>query len=145
MQLEQLENGSLAPTFGATVVSPATQNNEAVQLGQVANMAPIFVGQTVSAPAASTSYTNTTTFTAPSAGWILPIAALNLGGTPGNPTQEITVNGTKTRNGDSITSLGSAVSVAAGSSNTVQQIATTGSTAPSTFGMELEVIFIPNP
>ena len=134
-----------ARTFGQAIVAPATQNNAAVQLGQVANMAPIFVGQTVSAPAASTSYTSTTTFTAPSAGWILPIASLNLSGTPGNPTQEITVNGTKSRYGDSIVSLGTAVLVAAGSSNTVQQIATTGSTAPSAFGMELEVIFIPNP
>lgn len=149
-------NGSIRGTWanGDTLVDAGTltllniqgmSNTFAAYSYQVANMAPIFVGQTVSAPAASTSYTNTTTFTAPSAGWIMPIAALNLGGTPGNPTQEITVNGTSDRNGDSIVSLGTPILVASGSSNTVDQIATTGSTAPAPFGMELSVIFIPNP
>ena len=152
----EVTNGSIRGTWanGEALVNAGTltllniqgmSNTFAAYSYQVANMAPIFVGQNVSAPAASTSYTNTTTFTAPSAGWILPIAALNLGGTTGNPTQEITVNGTANRAGDSIVSLGTAILVAAGSSNTVQQIATTGSTAPSAFGMELEVIFIPNP
>ena len=55
-----------ATTFGQTVVAPATANNEAVQLGQVANVAPL---SAFASNASATSVAVTTgTLTAPSNG-----------------------------------------------------------------------------
>ena len=57
-----------AQTFGGTVVAPATANNEAVNLGQVANVAPVGA----SASADNTTVTATTpTFVAPCNGNLL--------------------------------------------------------------------------
>lgn len=61
--LGQLTNGSLSPTFGKTVVAPATQNTAAVQLGQFQG----YGGNSATSSSAD-SITTSYSFTAPSAG-----------------------------------------------------------------------------
>ena len=59
-----------ARTFGQEVVAPATQNNAAVQLGQVINGTPA-IGSTASSTSATSVTATTATFTAPCNGWAI--------------------------------------------------------------------------
>jgi hypothetical protein len=134
-----------ARTFGQEVVAPATQNNAAVQLGQVLEVAPVYSALSVGTPAASTTYTNSTSLTAPCDGFVVYVCSLNsLSNGPGVLSQFVYFNGTETHAGDSTASVQTA-SVTSGEAVTIEQSVTTGSTAPSEFNLQTIIFFIPNP
>jgi hypothetical protein len=101
--LGQLTNGSISPTFGTTVVSNASANNEAVALGQVLAVSPAY-NQHDFTPASGGTYTISNSFTAPCNGYILAASTINLGNgsQPVSCTNSISINGTKYGTDDTI-------------------------------------------
>lgn len=143
-----------AKTFGPTIVAPATASNQAVALGQVANVAPIQIF-TLGGTTANTTYSNTVSFTAPCAGYVLICCFFgnNDGSTTlGDITQGLLVNGTSvlpTETAGSNTGwLDAGISglIAAGTAITAVAQYTVGATALSV-GIAFRgfVQFIPSP
>lgn len=141
-------------TFGQTVVAPATAPNQAVALGQVANVAPIQIF-TVGGTTANTTYSNTVSFTAPCAGYVLICCFFgnNDGSTTlGDITQGLLVNGTSVlpveTAGNNTGWLDAGISglIAAGTAITAVAQYTVGATALSV-GIAFRgfVQFIPSP
>ena len=140
-----LSNAGQLTIQGEAIVAPATQNNAAVQLGQVLEVAPSYNGLAINTPAASTTYNNTVTVTAPTNGFIFYMAVLNsLTNAAGVLLQNVTFNGVLDHSDDSNASVAQH-SVTSGEVITVKQSVTTGSTAPTQFNMQLLAVFIPNP
>ena len=139
-----------ARTFGQTVVAPATQNNAAVQLGQVVSVAPEYHQQDYT-PASGDTYTISNSFTAPCNGFILAASTINNGAQaqPVAGTNAVSINGTTYGQDDTenpMTNWGAAA-VTAGTACTVTSTYTAGSST-STFGSMSQTvmsIFIPNP
>lgn len=145
-------NGTQTPINIA--VSPATAPNQAVALGQVANVAPIQIF-TLGGTTANTTYSNTVSFTAPCAGYVLICCFFgnNDGSTTlGDITQGLLVNGTSvlpTETAGSNTGwLDAGISglIAAGTAITAVAQYTVGATALSV-GIAFRgfVQFIPSP
>ena len=139
-----------AQTFGGTVVAPATANNEAVQLGQVLNVAP----QTITlngGTTASTTYGQTLTFSVPCAGWLIMDATFsnNTTGTAlSDATLELLFDGA-TNLSDSVTSNFWAMhgfqAVTAGSHTATAQYTVGSATLADGIDIRGIVFFIPNP
>jgi hypothetical protein len=149
LSLSQLTNGSISPTFGTTVVSNASANNEAVALGQVLTVSPAYRQQKYT-PASGDTYTISNSFTAPCNGYILAASTINVGGTqPVACTNSISINGTNYGEDittDPMTNWGTAA-VSSGTACTVTSTYTAGSSS-STFQATSQTvmsIFIPNP
>ena len=137
-----------ARTFGQTVVAPATQNNAAVQLGQVLNVEPQI--SNVAGSATDTVYdTPTLSFTAPCAGFAVARFTL-IQGTSLNDFSStgfgLFVNGSEYNNMEGLpnASYSITISVAAGESVSAYSQCTTPSTV-SPFNMQCELMFLPNP
>ena len=141
-----------ARTFGQTIVAPATQNNAAVQLGQVLSVATQQNQTNVGSPAASTTYSVSNTFTAPCAGFVLAIGAAAIGGVLSTSTQlfyATYINGVEGSSDDTPLPVNpefAVASVTAGESVTCEFEVTTNSTAPGvSMSLHIANIFIPNP
>ena len=140
-----------ARTFGQTVVAPATQNNAAVQLGQVQQTSPAHGVTSVSSPAVSTTYTASVSITAPAAGYLSVFGRAYCDGVLNGNSITLSVNGTSV--GDDTTDASSTtimeqnfVAVTAGTAYTVETSYATGSTAPSgSMTIYVDAVFLPNP
>ena len=138
-----------ARTFGQEVVAPATQNNAAVQLGQVLATSPLYNGQGFT-PASGDSYTISNSFTAPCNGYILAASTINESGEePAAGTNTISINGTAYGTDSTVwpmTDWGAAA-VSAGTACTVTSTYTAGSSTGTFVAVSQTVmsIFIPNP
>ena len=141
-----------ARTFGQTVVAPATQNNAAVQLGQVLSTAPQLKTTAVTVPGASETYEISNTFTAPCDGYVLAIGNLAISGALANGayiSYQTLINGV-VGSGDNnpwpINPEFAVASVASGDSVSCAFEATTNATAPGeAITLHIANIFIPNP
>ena len=138
-----------AKTFGQEVVAPATQNNAAVQLGQVLSVTPQYHQQGYT-PVSGDTYTISSSFTAPCNGFILAASTINVSGTqPVACTNTISINGTAYGSdaiGSSMIDWGTAA-VSAGNACTVTSTYTAGSSTGTFVPTSQTVmsIFIPNP
>jgi hypothetical protein len=139
-----------AKTFGQEVVAPATQNNAAVQLGQVLATTPQYAQQGFT-PASGDTYTISVSFTAPSNGFIVGIATQNNGQDPQPAAieQTLSINGTNYGSDGTTVSKSNygAASVSAGTACTVTNTLVVG-TSTGTFqalSQTVVAIFIPNP
>ena len=131
---------------GGTITVPnATANDEAVALGQF--LGPMENGNLLGSLAASTTYTKSVSFTAPSAGYVWGQARLILAGTSASDIAlSAIINGTTVGEDDTPLPMTEAgvTSVAAGASVTVTAQAVTGSTSPGVAGsLYVDAIFIP--
>ena len=141
-----------ARTFGQEVVAPATQNNAAVQLGQVLSVAPQQSTLGIGTPAASTTYTVSNTFTAPCAGYVLAMGNMAIAGTLASGADidyAVYINGVRGSSDNNpwpLNTEAAVASVTAGESVTCEFEATTNSTAPGvSTSLHIANIFIPNP
>ena len=66
-----LNDGGNGTFTGTVTASPATTSGQVVTLGQVSNIAPQTINYSSGGVAASTTYGQTFTFTAPSNGWVM--------------------------------------------------------------------------
>lgn len=131
---------------GPVTIPNATANNQPVALGQF--LGPMENGAQITGTlAASTTYTESVSFTAPSAGYVWGQARLILSGVSASGIKvEAIINGTVV--GSDTASLpmteAGVISVAAGASVTVTAQAVTGSTAPGVdASLYVDAIFIP--
>ena len=155
VQLGQLTNGSLSPSFdtgsfsGTVAGAAATSNGDLVQLSQVLNKQPAYASTSVATPAASTSYSSTTSFTAPTAGYVIPISVAVAGnGVAGSIEQSgtagiITVGPVGLS--DSATIIGTGIGIGAGEAISVTTTYTTGSTAQTDLFLSASLLFLPAP
>ena len=139
-----------ARTFGQEVVAPATQNNAAVQLGQVLATTPQYA-QHDFVPVSGDTYTISVSFTAPSNGFIVGIATQNNSSDP-QPVgiaQTLSINGTNYGTDNTIASKTDygVASVTAGTACTVTSTIVVGTSTGTFQGLSQIVvaIFIPNP
>ncbi|NDV77133.1 hypothetical protein [Burkholderia cenocepacia] len=112
-------------------------------------VAPVFNSTSINVPAASTTYTTTVTFTAPSNGSVVATGSVNVAGTSASVLNgALLINGANT-SGDSTISSQSHMGCApilAGQTVTVTMQMTTQSTAPGVaIGMHVQAMFVPNP
>ncbi|AIO23697.1 hypothetical protein CEQ23_22295 [Burkholderia cepacia] len=112
-------------------------------------VAPAYNGTSINAPAASTTYTTTVTFTAPSNGIVVATGSVNVSGTSASVLNgALLINGTNTSNDSTISSqshMGCAP-ILAGQTVTVTLQMMTQSTAPGVaMGMHVQAMFVPNP
>ena len=139
-----------ARTFGQTVVAPAVGSKQAVRLGQVASVAPMYSQQDF-VPASGDTYTQTVSFTAPSNGFIVGIATQNNGNDPQPVTieQTLSINGTNYGTDSTIVSKSNygVASVSAGTACTLTNTLVAGTSTGSFQALSQTVvaIFIPNP
>jgi len=132
-------------TAGQTVVATATASNQAVNLGQF--LGPLTNGVILGMLAASTTYTCSVSFTAPSAGYVWGQSRLILSSTATSGIQNsLLINGTQYQSDSTampMTECG-VVQVSQGQSVTVTAEAITGSTAPGVgASLHVDAIFIP--
>ena len=136
-----------ARTFGQTVVAAATQNNAAVQLGQVLSVAPQNASNATGTPAANSTYSASVSFTAPAAGYVLVISNVNTNSTV-IQTLYSYLNGTELSS-DTYSgpiTLMNGVAVTAGESITAEASYVTGATAPNEgITVRVAAFFLPNP
>ena len=138
-----------ALTFGQEVVAPATQNNAAVQLGQVLSVTPQYNEQGYT-PASGDTYTISNSFTAPCDGFILAASTINMGGVqPANCQNQISINGTGYGSDSTIEPMTNwgAAAVTGGTACTVTSTFIAGSSTGTFNSLSQTVmsIFIPNP
>ena len=136
-----------AKTFGQEVVAPATQNNAAVQLGQVLVSAPQNASTAVATPAANTTYSTSVSFTVPTNGFVIIISNVNTDSTV-VATLYSYLNGTQLSSdaysGSILLVNGHAVT--AGESVTAEASYVTGATAPNEgITVRVAAFFLPNP
>ena len=138
-----------AGTASPFVVGAATASDAAVQLGQVLSVTPQY-HQQYPTPASGDTYTISSSFTAPSNGFILAASTINMGATqPVACANSILINGTA-YGGDNtpytMTNWGAAA-VNAGTACTVKSSFTAGSSTGTFNSLSQTVmsIFIPNP
>jgi len=142
-------NGSSSEVFN---VAPATASNQAVNLSQVASVAPM-MSQHEYTPDNATggTYTQTVSFTAPSNGFIVGIATQNNSSDPqpGTITQTLSINGTNYGADSTIVSKSNygVASVSAGTACTVTNthVAGISTNAYLVLSQAVVAIFIPNP
>ena len=137
-----------ARTFGQEVVAPATQNNAAVQLGQVSQVAPVQTTVEVSAPAASTLYQAAVSFTAPCAGYVIAIAVTNMSNAADAVEVQSFINGVAGQSSSTGTGQTEIAffTATAGQAITCDNNTTTGSTAPGvSMSVQISAFFVPAP
>ena len=136
-----------ARTFGQEVVAPATQNNAAVQLGQVINGTPAVGAQANSTTATSLTAT-TATFTAPCNGWAI-VFAYGMSSETGTSSTGITASlsaptALASNNYTAYSAYNSAyLPMTKGQQSTFSYPVTTGTA--SELAIEVTVLFIPTP
>ncbi len=155
VQLGQLTNGSLSPSFdtgsfsGTVAGAAATSNGDLVQLSQVLNKQPAYASTSVATPAASTSYSSTTSFTAPTAGYVIPISVAVAGGGGAGSIEQSGTAGIGTVGpvglSDSATIIGTGIGIGAGGVISVTTTYTTGSTAQTDLFLSASLLFLPAP
>jgi hypothetical protein len=139
-----------ARTFGQTVVGAATADNEAVNLGQVLSVSPMYNRQGYT-PVSGDTYTISNSFTAPCAGYILAASTINISSAtlPTGCGNKISINGTEYGYDNTIfpmTNWGAA-SVSSGAACTVTSTFTAGTSTGNFPAISQTVmsIFVPNP
>ena len=136
-----------ARTFGQEVVAPATQNNAAVQLGQVINGTPAVGAQANSTTATSLTAT-TATFTAPCNGWAI-VFAYGMSSETGTSSTGITASlsaptALASNNYTAYSAYNSAyLPMTKGQQSTFSYPVTTGTA--NELAVEVTVLFIPTP
>jgi hypothetical protein len=136
-----------AQTFGQTIVAPATQNNAAVQLGQVINGTPAVGAQAHSTTATSLTAT-TATFTAPCNGWAI-VFAYGMSSNTGTSSTPITASlagliQLAPNNYTAYSAYDSAyLPMTAGQQSTFSYAVSTGTA--NELAVEVTVLFIPTP
>lgn len=137
-----------AQVIGAATVPPATTPTAPVQLQQVSNVSPQTSYNSFQA-AASTTYTQSVTLTAPANGFVIGVSVANVGDSlPSQMTNSVYINGTKYGTDStqlSMTNLGFA-SVSSGDSVTVESVIDTTDWAGTyDVGQTVFAFFLPNP
>jgi len=139
-----------SPVFTGTVVVPnALADNQAVTRGRVLNVAPHAQAVGQGSLAASTTYNNSITITAPCAGYIFGSASVVLSNqAAASIAFAIQINGTNSQGDNTLlpmTEYGT-IQVAAGAVTTLNAQIVTGSTAPSAYSStHILGVFIPSP
>lgn len=135
-------------TSGRVITKPAVVSNQAINRGQVLNVAPVTQVVLASA-AASTTTNNSVSITAPCAGYIIGIASLNMNAVAAAGVGlSIVVNGVVWQSDNTLLPMTeyAMLSVASGAVTTVNAQTTTGATAPgNVLSSRVFAIFIPSP
>ncbi|WP_163126191.1 hypothetical protein [Burkholderia cenocepacia] len=112
-------------------------------------VAPSNNSTSINSPAASTTYSTTVSFTAPSAGSVVAVGSLNASGTSASVLNgSLLINGASVSSDSTLSSQGhmGVAPILAGQAVTVTLQVTTQSTAPGiALGMHVQALFVPNP
>ncbi len=131
---------------GTVTTAAATATGQAVNLGQF--LGPLTAGTQLGSLAASTTYTETVSFTAPSAGFVWGQARSALSSTASSSVNvAVLINGATQQGDNTILPMTEAgvLQVSAGEAVTVTAQLTTGSTAPGvSASLYVDAIFIPS-
>jgi hypothetical protein len=127
----------------------ATASNQAVNLGQVSQVSPAFTATGLGNLGANGSWNVSVSFTAPCAGYVYAIGALNVASqAAAGISVSLLINGASVSSDNTILTQyhQGVVSVTSGESVTVETLVTSGSTAPNVSATaRAGAFFLPNP